>query len=441
MLPLALLLLLAQEKPNIVFILADDLGYGELGCYGQTKIRTPRLDRLAAEGARFTQFYAGSAVCAPSRCALMTGKHTGRAHVRSNKERKPEGQEPLPDAEITLPELLKARGYATGAFGKWGLGGPGTEGDPLRQGFDHFFGYNCQAHAHSYYPTYLWKNDRKVELDGKTYTHDLIEKEALDFLRAHKDKPFFLYLPFTIPHVAMQVPDEALEEYKDWPETPYTGGKGYTPHPRPRAAHAAMITRMDRSVGRVLDLLDELGLAKTTIVMFSSDNGSIDLVGGHDLPFFQGNGPLRGQKGDLWEGGIRVPLLVRWPGRVKPGTVDPRPRATWDLLPTFCKAAGAEPPKDVDGLDLYGPSEPEALYWEFPGYGGQQALRMGRWKAIRTGLSKGKLTPIQLYDLESDPGETKDVAAGHPELVAKLNARMKASRRPSDVFPLKALDD
>lgn len=430
----------SAEKPNVVYILADDLGWGELGCYGQTKIRTPHLDALAARGARYTRFYAGNAVCAPSRCGLMTGKHPGHATIRTNQELKPEGQVPIRDEDVTIAELLKAKGYATAAIGKWGLGGPGSEGDPNRQGFDLFYGYNCQRHAHSYYPTYLWKNDKKVELDGKTYTHDLLEAEALEFVRANKDKPFFLYLPFTIPHVAMQVPDEALDEYKDWPETPYEGGKGYTPHPRPRAAHAAMISRMDRSVGNLMKLLDDLKLAENTIVMFTSDNGSIDAVGGHDLKFFDGNGPLRGQKGQLYEGGIRVPFIVRWPGRVAPGTVNDVPSANWDILPTLCAAAGVEAPKDVDGLDLFGGKKHEHLYWEFPGYGGQQALRWGDWKGIRTDLAKGKITPLRLYDLAKDEGETKDVAAEHPDVVAKIEALMKESRVPSKLFPMKALD-
>lgn len=428
------------DKPNIVFILADDLGWGELGCYGQKKIRTPQLDRLAAEGGRWTQFYAGNAVCAPSRCSFMTGKHPGRAHVRSNQELKPEGQLPIPDAAVTVAELLKARGYATAAIGKWGLGGPGSEGDPNKQGFDLFYGYNCQRHAHSYYPDYLWRNQQRVPLDGKTWTHDLLEKEALDFVRANKEKPFFLYLPFTIPHVAMQVPDEALDDYQDWEDPPYVGGKGYTPHPRPRAAHAAMITRMDRSVGRLLALLAELGLDKNTLVVFSSDNGSIDGTGGHDLKFFAGNGPLRGQKGQLYEGGIRVPLLARWPGRIAPGSVNEAPGANWDLLPTFCAAAGAETPKDVDGLDLLGPKRHEHLYWEFPSGGGQQALRLGNWKGFRNGLQKGELTPLQLYDLAADVGETTDLAAKHPEVVAKIEQLMKDSRTPSPHFPIKALD-
>jgi arylsulfatase A len=429
-----------SERPNIVFILADDLGWGELGCYGQAKIRTPHLDRLAAQGVRFTQLYAGNAVCAPSRCSLMTGLHPGHAHVRNNREVQPEGQAPLPGAAVTVAEVLKGRGYATAAIGKWGLGGPGTEGDPNRQGFDLFYGYNCQRHAHNHYPSYLWKNDRRIELDGKTYSHDLFEKESLDFVRSHKDGPFFLYLPFTIPHVAMQIPDEALDDYKGWDDPPYEGGQGYTPHSRPRAAHAAMISRMDRSVGRLLDLLAELQLEKDTLVIFTSDNGSIDRAGGHDLKFFAANGPFRGEKGQLYEGGIRVPFIARWPGRLQPGTLSDRVGAFWDILPTLAAAAGADTPKQIDGLDLLGPARHEFLYWEFPGYGGQQAVRLGSWKGIRTDLLKGKVTPLQLYDLAADPGETTDLAARNPEVVARIEALMRQSHEPSALFPMKALD-
>jgi arylsulfatase len=445
----------AQDAPpNVVFILADDLGWGELGSYGQAKIRTPNLDRLAAEGLRFTDAYSGSAVCAPSRCTLMTGLHGGRAHVRSNREIKPEGQEPLPGAVVTLPEVLKARGYATGAFGKWGLGGPESEGAPRRQGFDRFYGYNCQRVAHSYYPTYLWSDDRKVELPGNDgqkgtqYSHDLIEAEALKWIRERKDGPFFAYLAFTIPHVAMQVPEDSLEEYRGrWEDPAYTGGAGYTPHPQPRAAHAAMITRMDRGVGRVLDLLQELGLEKNTLVIFTSDNGSIDRVGGHDLAFFSGNGPFRGQKGSLHEGGIRVPFIARWTGRIAAGSTSALPTAFDDVLPTLAELAGAEPPKGGTGVSLVptllgreGQKVREALFWEFQGYGGWQAVRKGNWKAVRQGLAKAK-TPFQLYDLAADPSEKNDLAASKPELVREFEALLRANREPSAIFPLKGLDE
>jgi arylsulfatase A len=444
-----------DRKPNIIFILADDLGYGELGSYGQEKIRTPSIDRLAAEGMRFTNFYCGNAVCAPSRCVLMTGKHAGHAWVRDNREVKPEGQTPIPADAVTVTELLKAKGYATGAMGKWGLGAPGSSGDPNRHGFDLFFGFNCQRVAHNHYPTYLYRNEERVQLPGNdgTYTgrqfsHDLFEKEALDFIQAQKDRPFFLYLPFTIPHVSIQVPEDSLAEYKGlWEETPYTGNKGYMPHPTPRAAHAAMITRMDRSVGRILDLLAKLGLEKDTLVMFSSDNGSIDTVGGHDLAFFQANGPLRGEKGMLYEGGIRIPLIARWPGKIKAGTVNDLPGAFYDLLPTWCALAGAEPPKDADGVSLVpaltgaGDAKPhEFLYWEFFGYGGQQAVRLGDWKGIRTDLNKGG-KGLELYDLSKDIGEKDNVAAKQPDVVKRILEIMRREHSPSVLFPMKGLDE
>ena len=442
----------AAKKPNIIFILADDLGYGELGCYGQKKILTPRLDRMAAEGMRYTNAYAGNAVCAPSRCSLMTGLHQGHAHVRDNRTYGVEGQTPLPASTVTIAKLLQSAGYATGAMGKWGLGGPGTEGDPNKQGFDLFYGFNCQGHAHNHYPFYLWRNDQRVPvpgndgtLKGKTFSHDLFEKEALDFVQANKDKPFFLYVPFTVPHVAIQVPEDSMEPYKDWEETPYWGDKGYLPHPRPRAGHAAQITRMDRSVGRILDLVAKLGLEDNTIVIFSSDNGSIDAAGGHDLAFFQGNGPLRGQKGQLYEGGIRVPLIARWPGKIKAGTTSDAAVAFWDVLPTLCDVAQIAKPGAIDGVSfastLLGGAAPvrEYLYWEFQSYGGQQAVRMGKWKAIRTDLGKG-MTPTQLYDLEADLGETKNVAAENRDVLAKIEKIMAENHRRSELFPIKGLD-
>jgi len=442
----------AEKKPNIIFILADDLGYGELGCYGQKKILTPRLDRMATEGIRLTNAYAGSAVCAPSRCCLMTGLHQGHAWVRDNRTYGVEGQTPLPASTITIAKLLKAAGYATGAMGKWGLGGPGTEGDPNKQGFDLFYGFNCQGHAHNHYPFYLWRNDQRVALPGndgtmkgRQYSHDLFEKEALDFVQANKDRPFFLYVPFTVPHVAIQVPEDSMEPYKDWDEIPYWGNKGYLPHPRPRAGHAGMITRMDRSVGRILDLVAKLGLEENTIVIFSSDNGSIDGAGGHDLAFFQGNGPLHGQKGQLYEGGIRIPLIARWPGKIKPGTTSDAPVAFWDMLPTLCDIARIGKPDAIDGVSfasmlLGGPAPSrEFLYWEYPSDGGQQAVRMGRWKGIRTDLVKG-LSPVQLYDLEADLGETRNVAVENRDVVAKIEKIMAENHRRSELFPIKGLD-
>jgi arylsulfatase len=372
--------------------------------------------------------------------------------VRDNRTYGVEGQTPLPAATVTIAKLLQSAGYATGAMGKWGLGGPGTEGDPNKQGFDLFYGFNCQGHAHNHYPFYLWRNDQRVALPGndgtwkgRQYSHDLFEKEALDFIQKNKERPFFLYVPFTVPHVAIQVPEDSMEPYKDWEEKPYWGEKGYLPHPRPRAGHAGMITRMDRSVGRILDLVAKLGLDDNTIVIFSSDNGSIDEAGGHDLAFFQGNGPLRGQKGQLYEGGIRIPFIARWPGKIKPGTTSDAQIAFWDVLPTLCDVARIHKPEAIDGVsfasNLLGGAAPtrEFLYWEFPSYGGQQAVRMGKWKAIRTDLAKGT-APIQLYDLEADLGETRDIAAENRDVVAKIEKILADNHRRSELFPIKGLD-
>lgn len=445
-----------QKRPNIIFILADDLGYAELGSYGQKKIRTPNLDRMAAEGMRFTQFYAGSPVCAPSRYVLMTGRHGGHAYIRDNKEVQPEGQWPIPAETLTVAELLKAKGYATGAFGKWGLGFVGSDGDPNKQGFDEFYGYNCQRQAHNFYPEYLWRNDKKVRLEGNTrgltgkhYSHDLIEGEALDFIRRHKEQPFFLYVPFTIPHLALQVPDDSLAEYLGkWDDPAYDGKNGYLPHPHPRAAYAAMVTRMDRSVGRILQLVKELGLDENTIIMFSSDNGpTYDRLGGSDSAFFESAGIFRGLKGSVYEGGIRVPLIARWPGRIKPGTTSDLPAVFYDVLPTLCDLAGAKSPRETDGLSfvpaLTGKGRQrkhEFLFWDFNGYGGQQAVRLGDWKAVRQNIAKGNLR-IELYNLATDPGEKQDVAERNPAIVKRMEKILRAGHEPSALFPVKVLDN
>ena len=443
-----------RKPPNIVFIMADDLGAAELGCYGQQKIRTPAIDRMAAEGMRFTQFYSGAPVCAPARGVLMTGKHSGHAAIRNNSEVRPEGQRPLPAAEVTLAELLKERGYATGATGKWGLGMIGTEGDPNRQGFDLFYGYNCQRHAHSHYPTYLRKNQEVVQLagnDGKTgtqFSHDLMEAEALRFIRDHRSRPFLLYVPFTIPHLAIQVPEDSLAEYRGkWEDPPYVGGKGYLPHPAPRAAYAAMITRMDRSVGRIMDLLKELKLDRETLVVFTSDNGpTYDRLGGSDSDFFESKGNLRGYKGDVYEGGIREPFIARWPGKIRPASVSNHVAAFWDVLPTLCEVAGAKTPSGIDGISflptLTGKGEQKKapyLYWEFPAYTGQQAVRLGDWKGVRRNMTRGNLE-IELYNLADDPGEKRNVAAERLEIVERIRDLMKSARTPSATFPLRPLD-
>jgi arylsulfatase A len=445
----------AAERPNIILIIADDLGYAELGSYGQKKIKTPSLDRLASEGMRFTQFYAGNAVCATSRCTLMTGKHTGHAFIRDNRAMKPEGQYPIPDSEVTIAEVLKGQGYATGAMGKWGLGPVGSTGDPNKQGFDLFYGYNCQGKAHNHYPTHMWRNSTHFTLEGndggdtgKQFSHDLFEAEALKFIDEHRAKPFFLFLPFTIPHLALQVPEDSLAEYKgQWEDPPYTGGKGYRPHAAPRAAYAAMITRMDRSVGRIMERLKKHALEENTLVLFTSDNGpTYDRLGGSDSDFFESAGPFRGLKGSLYEGGIRVPLIARWPGKIKPGTTSDVLSANYDLLPTLCEIAGMKAPAGIDGLSLATTllgrgKQPrhKFLYWEFPSYGGQQAVRMGDWKGVRQQLAKGR-TEIELYNLADDIGEKKNMAKERPEIVERIAKLMLENHVRSEVFPLKGID-
>jgi len=408
-----------RKKPNIVYIMADDLGYAELGCYGQKKIKTPNIDKLATEGMMFTQHYSGNPVCAPSRCALMTGLHTGHAQIRANKEMGGKegwklgstigGQWQLEAGTMTVAGILKDAGYTTGAFGKWGLGRVGTTGDPNKQGFDHFFGYICQRQAHTFYPNHLWR-DGEVEWieankDGKeqVYSHDLISQEALKFVRTNKDRPFFLYVPFTIPHMALQVPEDSLAEYRGkWPDPPYKGDKGYFAHPNPRACYAAMVTRMDKDVGRIMSLLKDLALDDNTLVIFTSDNGPT-FNGGSDSAFFESAKPLRGLKGSVYEGGIRVPYIARWPGRIKAAGTSNHISAFWDFLPTCCELTGKGPPQDIDGISmlpaLLGRDQEqkkhEYMYWELRG---QQAIRMGKWKALR--LKPGR--KIELYDLDSD---------------------------------------
>ncbi|MGL4555282.1 MAG: arylsulfatase [Gemmataceae bacterium] len=440
--------------PAVVLIVADDLGYGELGCYGQKKVRTPSLDRMAKEGTRFTRFYSGSPVCAPSRCCLMTGKHGGHAWVRDNREAKPEGQSPLPASEVTLAELLHRQGFATAGVGKWGLGPPGSSGDPLKRGFDHFFGYNCQRHAHSHYPTWVYRDAERVKLDndgkvGRQHTQDLFEAEALKYLDANRDQPFFLYLPFTVPHVALQADDAWLAEYaaQKWDDPPYKGGKGYLPHPTPRAAYAAMITRMDRTVGKVVEKLKELKRDRDTLVLFTSDNGATHDAGGADTVFFDSVAGLRGRKGSVFEGGIRVPLIAWQPGKVKAGAVTDHAAYFPDVLPTALEWVGkaSATPAGLDGLSfaaaLRGERQTphEYMLWEFPGYGGQQAVIQGRWKGLKRDMNKGP-AKLQLYDLTADPNEEKDVAADHPDVVKKLEAVLKEKRSPSKLFPIKGLE-
>ncbi len=436
----------AEKRPNILFILADDLGYGDLGCYGQRRISTPNLDRLASEGMRFTQAYSGATVCAPSRCSLMTGLHCGHATVRGNK--KPEVG--IRDAEATVATVLKQAGYETALFGKWGLGGPGTGSVPNTRGFDHFFGYLDQQHAHNYYPEHLWDNQNEHFLTAnwfdqrKQYAPDLFTQRALDFLKQPRKKPFFLYLTYTIPHAdnelgrlrgnGMEVPDASAYADRNWPEA--------------EKNFAAMITRMDGDIGKLLDQLRRSAQDDNTLVIFSSDNGP-HREGNHDPDYFQSRGPLRGIKRDLYEGGIRVPFIARMPGKIAPGSVSDQVIAFWDFLPTAAELAGvaapmghpagAHSPIRPDGVSflpvLRGDSRRERppLYWEFHEGRFAQAIRMGVWKGVR--LNPG--VPVELYDLSRDIGEKENVASQHPEIVREIAALMSSSRIDSAEFPIK----
>ncbi len=433
--------------PNIIFILADDLGYGDLGCYGQQLIQTPNIDRLAAQGMRFTQFYAGNTVCAPSRATLMTGLHNGHAPVRGNQEVLPEGQAPMPGDTFTLGKLFKQAGYRTALIGKWGLGYPGSASDPLKAGFDYFYGYNCQRHAHWTYPEYLWRNDQRVNLpenqEGKRgqYAPDLLEAEALNYIAEHKDRPFFLYLALTNPHAEVIVPEDSSAPYQGrWPEKPFlmdgSGGDAhgfgaYRDSPTPRAAHAGMVSRMDRTVGRLLEQLRRLKLDESTLIIFTSDNGP-HKEGGADPDFFKSGGPLRGYKRDLTEGGIRVPFIVRWSGRIAPHPAVTQVGYFGDMMATFAALTGSSLPPARDSISLLPTltgtgiqKQHEYLYWEFYEKGVSQAVLLaGRWKAIRL---KEVTAPLQLYDLADDIGEQTDVAMQNPTIVARCAEIMRVA--------------
>lgn len=424
----------SERAPNILLILADDLGYGHLGCYGQEKIQTPHLDRLAERGMRFTQAYSGSTVCAPARSVLMTGYHSGHTPVRGNT-----GGIALRDGDLTMAEILQSAGYRTGLFGKWGLGDAHTEGAPNRQGFDEFFGYLHQRHAHFYYPDFLWENDRKVPLPGnrdggrETYAHDVILKRSIEFIRESKDAPFFCFFSSILPHHEWIAPAETLAIYEGkFEENPpeYDWRHGYATPSAPKATMAAMITHLDKSIGELMHTLRDLGIEENTLVLFASDNGG----GDYELAcpeFFMANAPFRGYKGDLYEGGIRVPAIASWPGKVKPGTVSERVWYFPDLMPTFADLAGASDlvPKDCDGLSissiLSGGEAPEHrfLYWESGDEDPKRALRMGDWKAIWPKTDSA----VELYDLSVDPGETNNVAEEHAEIVAEMRGLMESN--------------
>ena len=442
----------AQPKPNIIYIMADDLGYGDLGAYGQERIQTPNIDRLAEEGIRFTDFYAGSTVCAPSRSVLMTGQHVGRTYIRGNREVQPMGQEPLPDEVVTVAEVLKQAGYSTALIGKWGLGGPGSTGVPNQQGFDYFFGYLGQRHAHNYYPEFLFRNENRVPLDGNVlvepgrpdgagqaiektlYSHDLMADEALAFIENHSNEPFFLYLALTIPHAnneagreGMEVPDYGIYADEAWPE--------------PQKGMAAMVTRMDSDIGRIMHALTELGIDEQTIVFFTSDNGPHS-EGGNDPSFFNSNGPLRGIKRDLYEGGIRVPMIVRWPGHTPAGLVSNHVGYFGDFFATAADLAGTETPDGLNSNSLMPtiggqPTKQgyhDYLYWEFYERGSAQAVRLDHWKGIRKPMFTGE---IELYNLSNDLSEELNVAGDFPNVVQRIKAIMAEAHEPSPLWEIR----
>ncbi len=453
---------LGVHKPNIVFILADDLGYGDLGVTGQEKIETPNLDLLAEQGMLFLNHYTGNTVCAPSRSALMTGLHSGHTPIRGNSEVQPEGQYPMPDSILTLPKLMQQAGYATGAFGKWGLGFINSSGDPNNQGFDRFFGYNCQRYAHRYYPEYLWNNSEKVMLPGNdwtqkvTYAPDVIHRQSLEFIESNKDNPFFMFVPMVAPHAELAVPEnEVFKKYRNMfgEETPHVapvGGNygpdiqipGYQSVKYPRATYAAMVENLDRQVGEILQKLDALGLTDNTVIVFASDNGP-HLEGGNDPDFFDSNGKYRGYKRDLYEGGIRTPLIVKWPGTVAPGITTDHISAFWDLMPTFAEIAGQSIDQEIDGISFLptlkgklNQKQHDYLYWEFVEQGGKQAIRKGDWKAVRLNLKQDRYSPIEIYNLKNDPSEANNIAGQHPEIVAEMDTVFRQAHVPNPIFGL-----
>ena len=447
----------SPKPPNIIYILADDLGYGDLSCYGQKLFETPNIDKLAASGMLFTQHYSGSTVCAPSRSALMTGLHTGHTFVRGNKEVRPEGQFPLADSIQILPELLKEKGYVTGAFGKWGLGYPGSEGDPINQGFDVFFGYNCQRLAHNYYPYYLWDNNTKLDLEQNIgsqegqYAPELIHERTIQFLETYKDSSFFLFVPNPIPHAELKVPEEYQTKFAGQfePETPYQGvddGDRYKLGPygsqeKPHEVFVGMVHLLDKQVGEIMQKVEELGIAENTLIIFTSDNGPHQ-EGGADPEFFDSNGPLKGFKRDLYEGGIRVPMIASWKGKIEAGSTSDHISAFWDVMPTIAELAEVQTPQDIDGISflptLLGNKDQqkkhEHLYWEFHERGGRIAVRKGEWKAVKYKVGENPDALPELYNLANDIGETNNVADEYPEITREMDSLMRVSRTPSPVF-------
>jgi len=474
-----------NKSPNIIYILADDLGYGDLGVYGQDKIETPHIDALAKGGLKFNQFYSGAPVCAPARYTLLTGRHTGHSFIRGNDEwgtrgdvwsfsamlenPRLEGQFPIPDSTYTIPEMLKTKGYSSAAIGKWGLGAPETEGLPTRQGFDLFYGYNCQRWAHTYYPPFLWKNEKRVPLGnplilaaqkwksgvdstkeenyapytGLEYAPESMLREAVNFIETNKNNPFFLYYASPIPHAGLQAPKRWIDYYKKklGKENPYLGDKGYVPAHAPKATYAAMISYLDEQVGELVSTLKKIGLYENTLIIFTSDNGPT-YVGGIDAAYFNSAGPFSENadriKGSVYEGGIRVPFIAHWPGKIKPGTVSDYVGYFPDIFPTLCELIGTKVPANIDGLSFLPTLMDKGkqkvhpwLYWEFPEYGGQQAIRQGDWKLVRLQLHKGEGIPV-LFNLTNDPKEEKDLSQQFPEKVAELSKILISQHIPSE---------
>ena len=443
----------AQPKPNIIFILADDLGYGDIGCYGQQKIKTPNIDQLAKQGIQFTQFYSGSTVCAPARSTFMTGQHLGHTPIRGNKTLKPEGQVPMPDTAVTIAMQLQKAGYNTAAFGKWSMGFITSSGDPQKKGFDHFFGYNCQTLAHDYYPDHLWEDHQRIDLaanptERTTYSADMIHQKAMVYLAQQTaGKPFFLYLPYTLPHADLDVPHDSIYQsyVKAFGEQPDAPPKSSTPNsfyePYRHAALAAMVSRLDKYVGEITALIDKKGLGKNTLIIFTSDNGP-HKEDGNDPAFFNSNGSFRGIKRDLYEGGIREPFVARWTGTIKAGSKNTQPAILYDMYPTFLGLAKTKSPAFIDGISIANAlqGKPQKshkyLYWELHESGGKQAIRMGAWKGVRLDVSSKENPPLELYDLATDPTEKNNVAAQHPDIVKQLEQKLQEAYVPNKDWPL-----
>lgn len=472
-------LALGQQKPNVIYIYADDLGYGELGIYGQTKIKTPFLDAMAKEGIRFTQHYTSAPVCAPARCMLMTGVHAGHSYIRGNYElggfadNKEGGQMPLPENTFTIAKLMKNAGYQTALVGKWGLGMSNSTGNPNQQGFDYAYGFLDQKQAHNLYPTHLWENgkwdtlrnsyqlvheyqNKKLALDsidfekfkGKDYAATKMMEKALGFIEKNKAKPFFLYLPLPLPHLSLQAPEEEIKAYQGkFEETIYTGQKGgYVPTKYPRATYAAMISYLDKQVGRVMATLKKLQIDENTLVIFSSDNGATFDVGGVDTEFFNSVGGLRGRKQDLYEGGIREPMMARWPAKIKAGRLSNHPSAQFDVMATLGELTGQKIPVHTDGISflptLLGQKQKTHpfLYFEFPEKSGQVAVRIGNFKGVKSQLKKNKQAPWELFDLANDPSESHDIAKNHPEILKQMDEIVKNQHRPSHIKDWEFID-